>query len=204
MRLDSEISGMVVYMRGTDRRGKIDKIVHNRFTGVGTLTVTWDDGKTSTHAVTELMSEKLYNEERLDKMSIKKEDCTVGKVVYLSGVYPPLSKGKIVGPPNDKNLVIVEWEGGHLEKKDRSKLLDEKTGAAENQRLVDEKERLEKEFEQVEVECKNKLQQAANLIYEASKLAGSKGKELQDMYDAVSPLERAMDAAGWSTSSWHC
>lgn len=136
-------------------------------------------------------------------MSIKAEQCAIGTVVYLSGMGAPLAKGKIAGPVN-KNVVIVEWSNGRLDKRDIKSLLNEVDGLAENQRLLDEQERLEKEFAELEVTLTDKLAEAAKLINEAASMAESKGKDLQDMYEATRPLERAMENAGWRTSSWHC
>ena len=64
---------------------------------------------------------------------------------------------------------------------------------------------LEKEYEAVAVQVRAKLKEAGALIKEANKLAKKAGAEsLNDMYDALAPLEDAMDACGWRTSSWNC
>lgn len=196
-----ELIGTTVYKRGTDQRGTITEANYSK----NEITVKWRNGKETVCPVSELMSEKLYNDERMKKMNtIKKEDCKYGVVVYLKSNHAPLSHGTLAGPADPNGLVVVEWNGGRLSKHAITSLLDEKAGEAENKRLLDEQERLEKEFERVETECKTKLEKAADLIREASSLAHSKGKDLQEMYEAVRPLERAMDDAGWSTSSWHC
>jgi hypothetical protein len=138
-----------------------------------------------------------------EQMNIKTEQCTLGAVVYQVGKSAPLTKGKISGPLSGA-LVIVEWESGYISKVDIKHLLSEVNGIAENQRLQDEQDRLEREFADLEVTLTDKIAQAAKLIDEAAALAGSKGKELQDMYEATRPLERAMSQAGWRTSSWNC
>jgi len=64
---------------------------------------------------------------------------------------------------------------------------------------------LDKEFKEVERQVKSKLNEAASLIRESNKLAKKAGLEnLASMYDAISPLEKAMDVSGWNTSSWNC
>lgn len=139
---------------------------------------------------------------------MKVEECTIGAVVYLVGTEAPLRKGKVAGVtskhPTAGDVVIVEWDSGSINKVAVDKLLTEEVGKALQDRLEEDAKKLEEEFEKVQKACKDKLQKAAELISEAAKLAQSHGQELMDMYDAVGPLERAMDHAGWSTSSWHC
>jgi methionine synthase II (cobalamin-independent) len=194
---------MVVYHRKDHRRGVVT--AGNQFTGM--IAVQWDDGTRQLINVQELMSEKLYNEikeeERLTLMGIKAEQATIGAVVFASGHKAPLAKGKIAGPVTG-NIVIVEWDDGRLDKRQLNSLLTEVAGSAEDKRLQDEAERLEKEFAEVEQVCKTKLQQAAQLVREAAKLADAKNVDLQDMHEATHDLEYAMEAAGWRTSSWHC
>lgn len=64
---------------------------------------------------------------------------------------------------------------------------------------------LEKEYDAVADQIREKLKEAGKLIKEANKMAKKTGADsLNDMYDAVGPLEDAMDACGWRTSSWSC
>ena len=64
---------------------------------------------------------------------------------------------------------------------------------------------LEKEYEKVAVQIRAKLTEAGKLIKEAHKMAKKSGaSSLAEMYDATDPLENAMDACGWRTSSWNC
>lgn len=203
--------GMVVYERDSDRRGVVTSVNYsNNF-----LTVQWDDGARGLHLVNNLRSEKVYleqqQEQRMKQMALKPEQAVLGAVVYAAGKEAPLRKGKIAGPIDNShgnNLVIVEWtEGwgvGQLNKMQLNALLSEADGLAETTRLVAEKEKLEREYEQVRTECGSKLAKAAQLIREAATLADSKGADLQEMYDETRDLERAMEAAGWRTSSWHC
>ena len=197
------IRGMVVYHRTTSQRGTIT--AGNQFTGI--IAVSWDDGTRELTHVTNLMSEKLYNEtkeqERLDAMGLKISEAIVGATVYQMGKNHPLTQGKIAGPMQGQ-LALVEWESGHISRVDVKHLLNDVDGNLENQRLLDEKNKLEEEFANVEEACKAKLQQAADLITEAAVLAESKGQDLQEMYEATSVLRRAMGDAGWQTSSWSC
>jgi hypothetical protein len=200
-------NGMVVYKRGTERRGVVTSTDYSQ----NILTVRWDDGGNGLHHVGDLMSEKLYleqvTEQRMKQMALKQEQAVVGAVVYQASKQAPLKCGKIVGPFDNSQgnkLVIVEWNDGHLNKMQLNTLLSEADGLAENKRLLDEQERLEHEFEQVQSECATKLQQAARLVREASTLARSKGQDLQEMSEATYDLENAMESAGWRTSSWHC
>jgi molybdopterin converting factor small subunit len=199
---------MVVYHRQDHRRGKVT--AGNQFTG--TIAVQWDDGSKQILPVSELMSEKLYNEfkeeERLEQMSIKPEQCVIGTIVFLNGKSLPLRRGTIVGlvtpHPTPGDIVIVEYDDGRIDKTAIKSLLSEVDGLAEQTRLEEVGRKLEEEFAKVEAECTAKLNEAAELIREAGKLADDKGVDLQEMYDATRGIERAMDAAGWRTSSWHC
>lgn len=146
-------------------------------------------------------------QERIENMAIKPEQCVVGTIVYLTAKTAPLPRGKIAGPFDNtqgNKLVIVEWDIGRITKHQIQTLLLEADGLNENQRLLGEADRLEKEFALVEQECGDKLRLAAELISEAAKLAEAKGQYLQDMCESVGTLENAMERAGWCTSSLHC
>jgi hypothetical protein len=200
--MSDAVRGMVVYHRKDYRRGKVT--AGNQFTGM--IAVQWDDGTKQLINVQELMSEKLYNEfkeeERISSMSLKPQEVILDAVVY-QGKTAPLTKGKIVGPLSG-SLAVVEWESGHISKVDIKFLFNEADGIAENQRLQDEKDRLEREFATVEIAVKEKLADAAKLVNEAAAIANKGNLDIQDMYDATRDLERAMENAGWRTSSWHC
>lgn len=200
-------NGMVVYRRNTDRRGVVTSTDYSQ----NVLTVKWDDGANGIHHVGDLMSEKLYlelkQEQRMKQMALKPDQATVGAIVYKVAKQAPLQQGKILAPLDNthgNNLVVVEWQGGQINKMQLHMLFSESDGLKENQRLVEEQERLEREFEQAQVECASKLSKAAQLIQEAAKLASSKGTELREMYDETRELMRALDAGGWSTSSMTC
>lgn len=205
--MSDTLRGMIVYHRVSHSRGTVT--ASNQFTGM--IAVQWDDGTRQLINVQELMSEKLYNElkqeERANNMALKPEQAVIGATVYAAGNTAPLAKGKIASPIDNthgNNIVIVEWSDGRLDKRQLKSLLSEVDGIAENQRLQAEKDRLEAEFTKVEEACKEKLAQAAKLISEAAELASNADVDLQEMYEATRPLERAMENAGWRTSSWGC
>lgn len=204
--MSDTLRGMVVYHRVSHSRGAVT--ASNQFTGK--IAVRWDDGSKQILDVSELMSEKLYNqfkeEERASNMALKPEQCVLEAIVYRAGNTAPLSKGEIAGPLVDGPTpsVIVEWEGGQILRVGINALLSEVDGIAENQRLLDKQAKLEAEFVRVEEACKAKLAEAAKLVNEAAALASDADVDIQEMYDATRPLERAMENAGWRTSSWHC
>lgn len=174
--------------------------------------VVWDvDGKTNVHHINELMTEASHRDmkrnEHLRQIALKPEEVTVGSTVYLIRDTAPLPKGKIMGPLDNSqgnNLVIVEWEGGHLTKSQITTLLSEGYGSIENDHMLAHQQRLEEEFAKVEEECAAKLSEAGKLVREAARYAAEHGKDLMEMYDATSELIRAMRDAGWRTSSLSC
>jgi hypothetical protein len=142
-------------------------------------------------------------------MSLKNTDCTLGIVVALDQKTLPLQRGHIAGPvtthPSAGEVVVVEWKNGTLQKVTlRSLILEEEANRIEAE-LQLAKDKLEAEFEKTAEEVGKKLIAAAKLVREAAVIADKAGSDLTtDFYDATHELERAMDQAGWSTSSWHC
>lgn len=201
--MGENIRGMVVYHRGTWKRGKVT--ASNEFTGM--VAVAYDDGTRELAHVSSLMSEKIYQEkleeERELKMSLPAAEATIGAVVYQKSKSPPLRRGKIAGPLNG-SILIVEWDDGSLSKHELRFLFNEVTGLAENQRLLDEQDRLEREFDNAKSLIAEKLEAAAKLINEAAVIANDKNVSIVDMYNETRDLERAMGNAGWNTSSWGC
>lgn len=123
----------------------------------------------------------------------------VEKIVYNEDVDPDyglitdiLSNGK----------VMVKWDNEYLNKEEQKAVDPEHLDLEENVQKLYSK--LEVEFNMVEKQVKEKLREASKLILDAQKLAKKTGHKVAEMYDAVSPLENAMDAAGWRTSSWNC
>lgn len=150
-------------------------------------------------------------------MALKNTDCVMGTAVALNERVLPLKRGHVAGPvtthPTAGEVVIVEWPANWgantLQKVTLRSLLNEEDATkleAELQIEADaakaKQDKLEAEFQQTAKEVSKKMKAAAKLIREASDLAGG---NLQDnFYEATRELERAMDEAGWSTSSWHC
>ncbi len=112
---------------------------------------------------------------------------------------PPV--GKVIAQTDDPNVVVVKWDkrwaGDTVNKVKTSALMLEADAKAEYDRLSEE-------FSKLQTACRERVQEAANKLTEAVKMAEAGGQDLHEMYEAVGPLLRAMDAAGWSTSSLHC
>jgi hypothetical protein len=108
-------------------------------------------------------------------------------------------KGVVIGNKlsDGDQVVAVEWADGNLTKA--------------NVNDIEKCLSLEEEFQLVQTQVNEKFEQAAALVREASALAASNGKDLQD-WDSESGdplfdtyvLKQAMNAAGWNTSSWNC
>lgn len=64
--------------------------------------------------------------------------------------------------------------------------------------------KLEADFDRVTVEVKAKLSEAGKLIAAADQFATDNGFDIQKLWKATGVLEKAMENAGWNTSSWHC
>jgi len=95
-----------------------------------------------------------------------------------------------------EDMIAVEWDEGDLER------------IHENDLLTEQDMKMELEFKAVN----EKLQQAAILLREAAKSAEKFGKSLEEYdyntderyFPAIRDLMRAMDDAGWRTSSMNC
>lgn len=133
---------------------------------------------------------------------MKEQDYKIETDVVLIANTPPLSKGKIVGPPINSK-VVVEFENGSLLKIDIKNLLSKEDGITLEAKLVEEATRLEREFNEVQTKCTQKMYEAANLLEEAARLARTKNLWLSDM-PGNENIEEALSNGGWSTSSWHC
>lgn len=153
-------------------------------------------------------------------MALKNTDCTMGAKVALDQRLLPMKRGVVAGPvtthPTAGEVVIVEWPAdwgaNTLQKVTlRSLITDAEANKVEAELQVEadklkaKQDKLNAEFEATSKEIAKKLKAAAKSITEAGNLADKAGKDLTtDFYDATRELERAMDGAGWSTSSWHC
>ncbi len=104
-------------------------------------------------------------------------------------------KGVVIGNKlsDGDQVVAVEWADGTLAK----------VNVNDIQTCLS----IEEEFKALQSQVGDKIAAAAELLNEANKLAGEAGYCLGDSYDfyeQVRPLLRAMDNAGWSTSSLSC
>jgi len=140
---------------------------------------------------------------------LKKENCTMDLVVGLDAKTLPVKLGIIVGPvtinPTAGEMVVVEWEGGYIQKVTLRSLI---TGDEANKLQVElqaTKDKLEYEFQLVAQQVAEKLEAAAKLIEEAGTIATKSDKNLtSDFYQETLQVEAAMEKAGWNTSSWYC
>ena len=140
---------------------------------------------------------------------MESKDCTMNRDVALAGGKVPLRRGTIVGPVSSHaqlgEVVVVEWkDSGQLQKVTPRSLLTESEAMAKEEEWQVAAIQLEKDFDKVTKKVKAKMEEVASLVDEAAKLAKAGGHDLYDMYEAVRPLLRAMDRAGWSTSSLSC
>lgn len=128
------------------------------------------------------------------------QDFAVGSTIQL--IVNPKKRGVVLGNnlKSGPDLLVVEWEDGSLDKVRASNVKEALT--------------LEQEFELAKTSINSKLAQAAALILEAAKdaeTAGSSLLEYEDDYSSyptsefeIDKIRRAMDQAGWNTSSWYC
>lgn len=132
--------------------------------------------------------------------------------VALKGNALPLQRGSVVGDARQQqsglgvplDAVVVEWDNGVIQKITLRSLLLESEADFEETKLKKEQEKLEGEFEETRQKIAVKMNAAATALREAASLAQTSGSDLQDFYDEVRPFMRAMDDAGWSTSSLSC
>lgn len=132
--------------------------------------------------------------------------------VALKGESVPLQRGTVVGAakPTIGSLnvpleaVVVEWDKGGVQKVTIRSIILETEAEAEEAKLTKEKEKLEEEFDSAANQIQEKLAKAAKLISESASLAEGAGTDLQSLYEETRPLMRALDDAGWSTSSMRC
>jgi hypothetical protein len=97
--------------------------------------------------------------------------------------------------------VMINWDSSWKNSNNKPVAQDELMLESD---IEKEFSKLENQFKLVQKQIKIKMKEAGKLITEANKLAKKTGNNLQKMYDAVQPLENAMDKAGWNTSSWGC
>jgi hypothetical protein len=105
--------------------------------------------------------------------------------------------------PNFPEHLLVEWDIQYGERKSRIEKVSVKLLVSEMD-AEQEQLRLDVEFAHLESQVKDKLEVAAAALDEASKIASSHGEELHQLHEAIYPLMKAMDRAGWNTSSLGC
>lgn len=106
--------------------------------------------------------------------------------------------GVILSFEEDDDMYGIKWDDGTESKEYEEELKIERVFDAE--------------FEKVRLEVNAKLHEAAKLIREAAALASPTGERIgvyhgygseESPFDAK-VIEKAIGAAGWSTSSWYC
>jgi len=138
-----------------------------------------------------------------DRVALRQKEGTIGGTLQrgtVIGQAKQVTSGLGVG----LDTYVVEWDNGHVQKVTARSLMSESEAEVEEQRLNEEATKLEQEYEKARSRIAAKIDEAAQALREATKIAEASGSELQDFYDEVRPLMRAMDAAGWSTSSLSC
>lgn len=101
---------------------------------------------------------------------------------------------------DDKGTVYIKWDDAWMSS-DYPMDVEDLTFEDE---LKQNLKSLEAKFKEVEKEVKGIVTTAAKSLRDAQKIAKKAGFSLSDLNDAIYPLENAMDACGWRTSSWHC
>jgi hypothetical protein len=96
----------------------------------------------------------------------------------------------------------VKWDDSSVQQYHGKKLFNQNALWTEA-KLKKEWSRLEKEFTVLEVKLSKKIDQAAELLLEANKIALEGGRELIDM-EATYSLLNAMREVGWRTSALNC
>jgi hypothetical protein len=139
--------------------------------------------------------------DRVGLATTEEYDQRTGKEKEVPLRYDPDGDGLCVGEVTDvsvKGKITVKWDHGSTYVVEASELLPE-------EELKNKWSELEAEFNEVEAQVKVKVKEIAKGIREANKLAKKTGRNLADMYDVVyGDLYRAMDEAGWRTSSFGC
>lgn len=128
-----------------------------------------------------------------EKLNIHEDDRQPGVIIADPRVDPITGEEKVYVQWDS-----TPWRGTNPEEVLTESLISEADGNAKYSQL-------ETEWNVAEAEVKVLINAAAALIDEASEVASKAGCEsLTDMYDSIRPLYRAMDNAGWNTSSFGC
>ena len=125
-------------------------------------------------------------------------DTTSTKVIFKDDCSPEY--GTVAGA-GLRDKYDITWDEDYMNRVvptiDGSKLLSEKDMKAKYSAL-------ELEFRKTEKEVTAKLKEASKIIREANKMSKKFGVELANMSGVYSTLYRAMDEAGWHSSSFGC
>ena len=138
-----------------------------------------------------------------DRVALRQKEVKKGETLQR-GTVVGQAKAQVSGLGVPLDTLVVEWDNGNVQKVTARSLMHESEAAAEEQKLEEEASKLEQEFEKARSRIAAKMDEAAQCLREATKIAEASGTELQSFYEEVRPLMRAMDAAGWSTSSLNC
>lgn len=138
------------------------------------------------------------------------QDCIVGTRVALISKTQPCNKGAIKGEVETHkthgHVVIVEWDGGALQKVTLRSLITEAEGITQDTLICEEEERFKNEWDKTLATINAKIREATTAINEAAKLASSNNESLREVlsYEETRPFKQALDNAGWSSSSMSC
>lgn len=99
-----------------------------------------------------------------------------------------------------KGFVLVKWDSDWYARNHSTPLSPEDLDTEEN--LEKLAESLEIEFNETAKKIKELIAKSADLINQATALAGD--HNLSDFYEEAKPLMKALDDAGWSSSSLNC
>lgn len=130
------------------------------------------------------------------------EDSTTGPLRYDENNSPEYG---VVTDVLSTRTVLVKWDDAYRNKYSKyNGPLDPATLALEEV-VKAQYSALEVEFKEVEKEIKAKLKEVSTGIREANKLSKKVGRPLAQMHDLFyGTLYKAMDEAGWHTSSFGC
>jgi len=143
---------------------------------------------------------------------MKSAECTLKRIVALSGNKVPLKRGSIVGPvsthPKLGDVVEVEWDFGGIQKITPRSLITKREADALEEKLYAEEYvkqmASQEQWTEVERQVHDKMLHAAELINEAAALVSENKADnsaITEMYESCAPLMNALHNAGWDTSS---
>lgn len=141
---------------------------------------------------------------------MEEKDCIMYARVCKISDQTPFLRGRIAGVPQPQTsggaIIIVEWDGAtDWPRKEYIKLLvPEEEGLRQEARLHSIEVQLEQEFERLRATIAIKLQEAADLVKEAGRMAAASNHDLYDLSGECRPILNALKDHGWSSSSMSC